>query len=213
MFEAIISLFATSVIALSPLPAGGVLAEKSFNLTNRQPDSWVNEVFADNIVLTLRYLASQGDPLQGRPANEQNFKKVRESFETSFTLKPGETFAFQDAALPQFDGKVVKTTNGRFNYDQGYRSSGWLMGDGVCHLASFINQTAREAGLEVVAPARHDFAAIADIPREFGTSIYHMPGHSSANAQQNLYVTNNLNKDIAFMFKVNSDKITLTISQ
>lgn len=213
MFEIIASIFASGVLALSPLPTGDVLVEKSLNLDNRQPDPWVNEVFADNIVLTLRYLASQGDTLQGRPANERDFKKIRESFEISFTLQPGETFAFQGDVLPEFKDKVIKTTNGKFNYEQGFRSSGYLMGDGVCHLASFINQAAREAGFEVVAPVNHNFAHIEDIPREFGTSIYYMPGNHNLNAQQNLYVTNTLGGEVTFTFEVEQDKIDLKISK
>lgn len=208
MFELIASLFVASVIAISPLPSGDVLVEKTLNLTNRQPDSWVNEVFADNIVLTLRYLE---DPSFPRPANEREFDKVREPFEISFTLKPAEMFAFQNDVLPQFQGKVVKTTNGKFNLEQGFRSSGLLVGDGVCHLASFINMVAREAGLEVVAYVNHNFAPIPDIPREYGTSIFYMPGQTSTNAQQNLYVINNLNSEVAFVFKIEQDKIRLSV--
>lgn len=211
--EQTITAFAlTTLLIISPIPVNeqAVLVEKSLNLTNRQPDPWVNEVFSDNIVLALRYMDDGG---YQRPKKQEEFKKVREPFETYFTLKPGETFAFQEDVLPELEGKVVKTTNGKFNYEQGFRNSGYLMGDGVCHLASFINQSAREAGLEVVAPVNHDFMAIPDIPREFGTSIYYKPGNPSANARQNLYVTNSSNNDITFTFRVSNDKIIYTISR
>lgn len=208
MFD-LITIFALSgALLISPLGEGELLAQNSLNLINRQPDPWVNEVFVDNIVLNLRYM---NGPNLKRPTNEQDWKKVREPFEVSFKLAPGETFAFQSDVLPEFKGNVVKTTNTKFNWGQGFRSSGWLVGDGVCHLASFINMTARNAGLTVIAPTNHNFAVIPDIPREFGTSIFYMPGNSYGNAMQNLYVINNKEKDITFMFEVTQDKVALTI--
>lgn len=218
MFETVASLFIATTLVLSPLSSGEMLAlseaeglaEKSLSLDNRYSDPWVNEVFADNIVLNLRYLDNAAFE---RPANKTDFNRVRQPFKTSFTLQPGQTFAFQDATLPELKDKVVKTTNGRFNHEQGFRNSGYLMGDGVCHLASFINQAAREAGLEVKAPVNHNFAVIPDIPAEFGTSIFYMPGSASANSRQNLYVTNNLNSEVLFAFKVEEDEVILTISK
>lgn len=193
----------------SPPPGEHVLAKKDFSLENRYPNAWVNEVFSDNIALTIRYM---DNPSFERPS-DSDFKKVREPFETSFVLKPGETFAYQEDVLPEFEGKVAKTTNAHFNFEQGFRSSGYLTGDGVCHLASFINMAAREAGLEVVAPTSHDFAVIPDIPREYGTSIFYSSVNEAGNVTQNLYITNNLDKEVTFTFTVEKDLVKLQITK
>lgn len=214
MFETIAIFLLSGFLFISPVqgqPIQGepvLLAQKDFSLTNRYPDPWVNEVFADNIVLTLHYLKS--DLKQGETIN---WRTIREPFEVKFSLKPGEVFAFHNDALPEFEGKVVKTTQATFNWQQGFRSDGWLVGDGVCQLASFINLTATEAGLTVLALANHNFAPIPDIPREFGTSIFYLPGSTVANAGQNLYITNNQNKEVTFTFSVTPEKITLKISK
>lgn len=213
MLEALALFVFSGFLAFSPLPtpiSNGprVLAEKSFSLSDRYPNPGVNEVFVDNMALTLHYLKEDIDK---PPTNPENWKKVKEPFKASFKLKPGEAFAFQDDIYPEFKSKVVKTTKANFNSQQGFRSSGWLVGDGVCQLASFINWTAREAGLEVLAPTNHNFAPIPDVPKEFGTSIFYQPGATLTNAQQNLYVTNNKDKEITFNFTVTQDKLTLTV--
>lgn len=213
MLETLAILAFSSFLALSPFStpiSNGrqVLAEKSFSLTNRYPNPWVNEVFVDNMALTLHHLKSE---VVKPPTDQEGWKKIKEPFEVSFCLKPGETFAFQDDIYPEFKNKVIKTTRANFNSQQGFRSSGWLVGDGVCQLASFINWTAREAGLEVLAPTNHDFAPIPDVPKEFGTSIFYQPGATLDNAQQNLYVTNNKDKEITFNLALTQDKLTLAI--
>lgn len=223
MFTTLFPFILASFLAFSPLPislpanlltqadktSGLVLTQNTLSLTNRYPDLWVNEVFADNIVLTLRYL--KGD--LNRETNNHDWGKIREPFGVSFSLKPGETFAFHNDPLPEFKGKVVKTTAATFNWQQGFRSDGWLIGDGVCHLASFINQAAQEAGLTVLALTNHDFASIPDVPREFGTSIFYLPGNASGNARQNLYITNSQDREVTFTFIVTPEKINLTISK
>lgn len=211
MLETITAILLSSLVFVSPLQSGNsVLAQKSLSLTNRHPDPWVNKVFADNIVLNLHYL--KGNVISP-PISQAGWEKVREPFEVTFTLNPGETFAFQEDVLPEFKGKVVKTTKATFNWQQGFRGSGWLIGDGVCHLASFINWTAKEAGLEVVAPINHNFASIPDVPREFGTSIFYLPGNTSGNARQNLYITNNFEKEVTFNFAISQGKVIFTISK
>lgn len=207
MFEAIATTALSILLFVSPITGGSIIAQNSLSLTNRYPNPQVNQVFADNIVLTLHFL--KGDVEQGKAID---WEKIRQPFEVSFTLEPGETFAFQNAALPEVK-RLAATTNATFNYQQGFRSSGWLMGDGVCHLASFINMSARQAGLEVTAPVNHNFAVIPDIPQEYGTSIFYLPGNNPGNARQNLYITNNLNKEVVFTFNVEPQKLTLAISQ
>lgn len=222
MFTTLFPFILASFLAFSPLPlslpanllaqadktSGQVLTKNILSLTNRQSDPWVNEVFADNIVLTLRYL--KGDVNE---KTNHDWEKIREPFEVSFSLKPDETFAFHNDALPEFKGKVVKTTSATFNWQQGFRGDGWLIGDGVCHLASFINEVAQEAGLTVLTLTNHNFASIPDVPREFGTSIFYMPGNTSGNARQNLYITNNQDREVTFTFEVSQEKVIFTISK
>lgn len=117
---------------------------------------------------------------------------------SEFVLKPGEQFAFH--------GKASKTTNSDFTSAQGFKSDGFLVGDGVCHLASLMYLTALKAGLDTRAPVRHDFAKIPDIDREYGVSIH-------SGTPQNLYITNNRPYTIKFKFINSDDLLTLEITQ
>ena len=183
-----------------------VLAEKSLDLTTRNEDSWVSRVMADNILLTLHFL-------KGDVGGEIDWERVREPFSVSFTLEPGEAFAFHQDVLPEFEGKTVKTTGAIFHSDQGFKSDGYLFGDGVCHLASLMNWVASEAGLGVTAVVNHDFWPVPEIPREFGTSIYYLEGESSTNQLQNLYLENTFNHPIIFIFAIDSQEVKLKIVQ
>ena len=64
---------------------------------------------------------------------------------------------------------------------------------------------ARDAGLEVEAPTSHDFAVIPNIEKKDGVSIY------SENTLQNLYITNNQSKEIAFVFVHKNDTLTIRV--
>ena len=153
---------------LSPQPDSQeiVLAEYSLDLATRAPSQAVNEVFKFNILLAV------------------------EKFDNGFTLEPDEVFAFHENVLLKYRDRVVKTMGSRFIASEGYRSSGWVVGDGVCHLASLINWTTSEAGLETVARVSHSFRSIPGVPKEYWTSIrYCQSGCNSQN--QNLYVINN----------------------
>jgi len=81
------------------------------------------------------------------------------------------------------------------------------MGDGVCHLASLMSWVAKDANLEVNTPTNHDFMSIPGIDRQYGTSIYFMPGSKDANAKQNLYIKNTLTNPILFKFIVDDSKL------
>jgi len=181
-----------------------VLAQQSLKLTNRDDSQFVNQVFVDNILLALAYL-------KGRQAGRQvDWNQIRQPTTISFILNPGEVFAFHNNVLPEFKDQVVKTMNSSFVADEGYRSSGFMVGDGVCHLASLINWTATEAGLKVMAKVDHNFRLIPDIPKQYGTSIrYSQTGNNSQN--QNLYLTNNFDYRIEFKFKAEKDSLTLQI--
>ncbi|NIO20081.1 MAG: hypothetical protein GTN76_04890, partial [Candidatus Aenigmarchaeota archaeon] len=78
-----------------------------------------------------------------------NWGEVREPFVVSFTLQPGEIFAFHDNVLDEYVNPKV-TMNSEFMTDEGYKSVWGLGGNGICHLASLMNWVAVEAGLEVV---------------------------------------------------------------
>lgn len=158
-----------------------VLASHSLNLTNRYAVPSVNEVFKYNILRTLE--------INGR----------------EFVLRPGEQFAFHDQFLPEMNPAVVGKA--RFNGEQGFKSDGYLVGDGVCHLASFMYLTALEAGLEANAPRNHNFAAIPDIPKIYGVSIY------STSAQNNLYITNTKPYSVKFEFTTVDNQLILTIKR
>lgn len=182
------------------------VAEKSLDLTTRYPDPWVNGVFRDNILLTLHFLA-------GDVKEKPDWEKIRQPFEVSFTLAPGEIFAFHENVLPEFEDRVVKTTGAHFNWQDGFKSDGWLTGDGVCHLASLMNWVASEAGLRVVAHVNHDFLPVPGVPREYGTSIFWLPSGGWRSQNQNLYIENTFDYPIKFTFEITPDKVVLTLSR
>ncbi|QQG40847.1 MAG: VanW family protein [Candidatus Levyibacteriota bacterium] len=179
-----------------------VLAKRTMSLENRYPDAWVNKVFKDNILLTIAYMKNEAKP---------GLIDEKKPFSYEFTLKPREMFAFHDDVLTEYKGKVAKTSNAHFNYQEGFKSDGYLFGDGVCHLASLMYWAAKEAKLEAVAPTNHDFREIPDVPREYGVSIYNAPGETGANSKQNLYIKNNQNKSVVFRFAYNEDALKLTV--
>lgn len=193
----------TSLKAMGPLPVP--ISSRQFSLNDRYGNTFVNDVFKDNILLTLSYL-------DGRIASSEqiSWENVEKPFRSEFSLKPGEVFAFHDIYLPQYKGKVVKTTNAHFNYADGYKSDGFLTGDGVCHLASLIYWAALDAGLDAYAPANHDFAPIPEVPKEFGVSIYTRPGEA-ASAYQNLYITNNKEVPVRFVFEYKDSELTVSV--
>lgn len=183
-----------------------LLVTRQFSLEQRQPDRWVNSVFKDNILLSMAYL--RGEVNKGENID---WEKVRKPFTYEMVLKPGDVFAFHDDLLPQYKDKVVQTGNSEFNSFYGYKSDGWLVGDGVCHLASIINWAGKSAGLEVLAPVYHDFARINEVPREYGVSIYTYPGESYSDKMQNLYIRNNLSNDVIFVFDFNGDILKVSV--
>ncbi|HKC14875.1 MAG TPA: VanW family protein [Patescibacteria group bacterium] len=182
-----------------------LLGARSFSLENRYQDKWVSDVFKDNILLNMAYLRGY------EKTSNVKWDAVEKPFHYDMTLKPGEVFAFHEDVLPQFAGKVAKTTNAHFNSYEGFKSDGWLVGDGVCHLASLINWAARDAGLDVVSPTRHDFAAIPEVPKEYGVAIYNYPGMGYTNQVQNLYITNNRSNDVIFEFDYNGKDLKVTV--
>lgn len=182
-----------------------VVAQKEMPLDNRYPVKSVNDVFKDNILLNLAYLRGQVNS-----AKDIKWDEITKPFKYEFRLEPNKTFAFHADIKNQYKDSLVKTTNAHFNFSDGFKTDGYLFGDGVCHLASLINWVAREAGLSVEAPTNHDFANIPDVPKEYGVSIYSAPGAKGSNEQQNLYITNNKPKPITFRFEYINDKLKVS---
>lgn len=205
-----IQLFALLPFSLiSILPSGpigeSVVAEREMNLDNRQSNVWINNVFKDNILLNLAYLR------QIHSGRYVNWEEVKKPFEYEFKLDPNQTFAYHDDVLPKYEVRIVKTSNAHFNALEGFRSSGYLYGDGVCHLASLIYWVALDAGLDAEAPTNHDFRTIPDIPKEYGVSIYSNPYSKGSNTRQNLYITNNKGKPITFKFEYKDNKVKVSV--
>lgn len=185
-----------------------VLAQHEMSLANRYSVPSVNDVFRDNILLNLAYLSGTV-----KNPSQINWDNLHKSYTYDFVLKPGEVFAFHDDVLSEFAGKKIITTNAHFDGSEGFRSDGYLYGDGVCHFASLINWVATDAGLKVIAPVRHDFAVIPGISREYGTAIYYSPGSTSANQQQNLYVENTFNTPVRFVFTYANDMLKVSVEK
>jgi hypothetical protein len=132
--------------------------------------------------------------------DEISWPDVGKPFHSEFTLAPGEGFAFHDQILPEYAKSVVRTTNAHFNYQDGFKSDGYLIGDGVCHLASLIYWAAKDAGLTAVFFANHNFAKINEVPKENGVSIRFDPGNFANGSRQNLYIINQFETPVTFFF-------------
>ena len=181
------------------------LSSEQISLEKRYDNKYVNDVFKDNILLNIAYL-------DGKVTKKEqiNWTDIEKPFTYKFTLQPGKTFAFHDDVLAEYKDTLVKTTNAHFNYDDGFKSDGYLTGDGVCHLASLIYWVAKEAGLDAYAPSNHDFMPIPEIDKQYGVAIYMTPNNAQANAMQNLYVTNNKEKSVSLEFDFNGEDLIVS---
>lgn len=202
-----------SVIAMliysqvSPIMPDRTLASHQFSLNSRYAAvESVNSVMKDNILLSLAYMNGNVKSTQ-----DINWSEIEKPAHYQFKLEPNQTFAFHDDVLSEYSGKVSKTTNARFNFQEGFKSDGYLFGDGVCHLASLIYWVAKDAGLSALAPTNHDFMDIPEISKEYGVSIFSNPYSKGSNSQQNLYVTNNKNKAIIFKFDYSENKLKVSV--
>lgn len=137
--------------------------------------------------------------------------EVKKPFQYEFRLDSGKTFAFHDDVLDKHKNSVVKTTMAHFNASEGFKTDGYLYGDGVCHLASLIYWVAKDANLDVEEPVNHDFMAIPEIAKEYGVSIYSNPFSKGSNARQNLYITNNKQKPITFKFEYSENNLKVSV--
>jgi hypothetical protein len=203
MLGSIIGLIMLMVNPAKPEVLGSqnvVLATKSLSMEDRYNVPSVNTVFKDNILLTMAYM----DGVVTSKA-DLSWDKVQAPFKYEFTLKPGEVFAFHEYTLPAYTKNVVKTTGVNFNWDEGFKSDGFMVGDGVCHLASIFYWAAKDAGLATYAPSNHNFAKINDVPKEYGVAI------EAPSPLGNLYITNNLDKPVSFEFSYDGSNLTTTV--
>lgn len=185
-----------------------ILASREMDMKYRYPVPSVSEVFKDNILLNMAYLDGRVSD-----ASQINWEEIDKPFYSKFTLQPNQTFAFHDAILPEYKDKVVVTTNARFNKQDGFKSDGYLYGDGVCQLASLINWVARDAKLDVVQFTNHDFAAIPEVPKEYGVAIYLDPNNTASSARKNLYITNNHDKPVTFHFNYDNGQLKVSVTK
>lgn len=185
---------------LMPITQTHIISSHEFSLQNRYPVQSVSDVFQDNILLNLAYM-------RGLTSKDINWDEVKKPFKYEFKLEPNKTFAFHDDVLDEYKDRLVKTTQAHFNSAEGFKTDGYLFGDGVCHLASLIHWVAKDAGLDAKAPVNHDFMDIPEISREYGVSIYSNPESKGSNSQQNLYVTNNKNNSVIFRFEYDGEKL------
>jgi hypothetical protein len=201
------ALFASTIILINSYTPV-TLSEHQISLSQRQPDRYINQVFKDNILLNVAYL-------ENRVINPSDIDwvEVNKPYSYQFSLRPGETFAFHDTVLEKYQGKVVKTGNAHFIGIEGFKHDGYLMGDGVCHLASLFYWVGKDAGLEVEALANHDFAVINEIPKENSKAVYYDPFNRLNSARQNVYITNNKDYPINFVIVYDGENLKLTATQ
>ena len=170
---------------ISPLGAQNMLARHEMSLETRYPDNFVNDVMKKNILLTLDYMGG------------------------GFTIEPGQTVSFHDIKLPKYDA-ATPLLSVHFSGAEGFLSDGWIVGDGVCHLASLISWVAKDAGLTVEAPTNHDFRVIPEIPKEQGVSVYSNPFQRSRSEPQNLYIKNSLSHSVEFVFDYDGEVLGIS---
>ena len=201
MINTILTTALSASLIFTPIPSGDlnvagqagqlveaghqVLSSEIMDLNNRYSVASISNGFKENILIALKYLGLE------------------------IRLKPNEVFAFHDKGiLPEFKESEIITQESDFTTNYGYKVVAGLGGNGVCHLASFMNWVASEAGLEVVAPTNHNFATIPGIDKKYGTSI------STRNSpeRQNLYIRNNFDFPVEFRFFLLGNNLILTVS-
>ncbi|OGK21300.1 hypothetical protein A3C23_02215 [Candidatus Roizmanbacteria bacterium RIFCSPHIGHO2_02_FULL_37_13b] len=211
MIKTILILVILSLISLvCPMVSNSnkTLSQATYSLSNRYSNSYVNDVFSDNILLTIAYMGGRV-----KKGEKISWDTIKTPSVNKLILNPGQTFAFHDTALQKYKNKIATTTNAHFISSEGFKSDGRLVGDGVCHLASFMYVVSKKAGLIVEAPIRHDFAKIADVPKQDGVSVFYSQKNPYTSALQNLYITNNRKKPIAFVFTHKDKDLNIKVEQ
>lgn len=203
---ALISFFGTPELLAQIKPVQQVVASHTISLEKRYDNAFVNDVFKDNILLNLAYLENRV-----KSTEKIDWNEVEKPSHFELKLEKNELFAFHEDVLPEYSGLKSTTSHAHFNSSEGFKSDGYLVGDGICHFASLIYWAAKDAGLDAKAPTNHDFAKINEIPAEYGVAIYYMPGAKEASAQQNLYIKNSKDKSITFAFDYDGENLSVSV--
>lgn len=177
-----------SLAVVSPIVGRQPIATHEISMSRRYADPFVSNVFKENILLTIAY--GRGIAAVGKPVD---WKLVDEPFHWTFTIEPDQVLSYHDTLLSQYEGARVFTP-AHFWGEEGFKSDGWLIGDGTCQLASLMRWVAEDSHVAVEARVNHDFAAIPEVPKAMGVSIF------SKNAEQNLYIKNTSGRPIEFSF-------------
>lgn len=195
----------SSAWIVSPLGAQNVLSSHEMSLEKRYSEEFVNSVMRKNILLNLGYMrgiVKAGDLI--------DWAEVEKPFLWTRTLEPNQTVSYHDIVLEKYKGATPLATV-HFAGNEGFLSDGWIIGDGVCHLASLISWAARDAGLFVEAPTSHDFREIPEVPKEQGVSVYSNPLNRSRSEPQNLYIQNTLSYPVEFVFTYDGEVLEITV--
>lgn len=201
------SILTLSTASVSSVPQAQVeLGSASMSLDNRYGYDAPENVYKDNILLNLAYMSGEVTS-----KDDIDWDKIRRPFTLQFSLEPGQRFAYHDVIASEYKDNVAVTTHTNFGAGDGYKFADGLYGMGVCHLASLIHKAALSAGVESIAPSKHDFFVIPEISKEYGVAIYSSPDAPEASAKQNLYIKNNLNTKVDFRFDFDGDNLKVSI--
>lgn len=170
-----------------------VLASEEMDLNYRYPVLSISEGFKENILIAVSYFNKEA----GR--------------EGVIILNPNEVFSFHKNILPEFEKDKIVTQESGFVAKDGYKYVAGLAGNGVCHLASLMNEVAAEAGLEVTAPTSHDFAKIPGVEAKYGTSIKYVENGGAVTERQNLYIRNNFDYPVKLLFTLDENNLRFTV--
>src|SRR3989344_842756 len=99
-----------------------LLFSGSISLENRHENKYVNDVFKDNILLSLAYMRGMIDDKY-----KISWDNVRQEFKYSLTLSPNTTFAFHEDVLSKYKNTLSATTKAHFNYQEGFKSDGYIV--------------------------------------------------------------------------------------
>lgn len=211
----LISLIVSSLIHFSSISwhfnhpiSQELLAKHTISLEKRYQNPFVNDVFKDNILLDIAYITGQI-----HKGENVSWNAIDKPFHKNITISPQETFAFHDALLPDYKGKPIEIAPAHFTSEEGFKNDGYLTGDGVCHLASLMYWTAKDAKLAAYAPIRHDFAPIPQIPKSYGVAIFSDSSDMQTSEKQNLYITNSYSAPIVITLDYNGKDLQVSITK
>lgn len=209
LFAILIAISAARTNLPAVLPAQvAVLSSHEIAMEKRQADPWVNNVFKENILLTIAY--ARGTAILGQPVD---WNKVNAPFSWSLDIQPGKGISFHNLIYPKYQGITTPWNEIHYYTSEGFLSDGNLIGDGVCHIASLMAWAAKDAGLAVEAPTNHDFAPIPQVPKEEGVAIYYAPNDLFVSAKQNLYIQNNKEVPVRFVFDYNGTSLQIQVEE